>query len=181
MGGFAKRKRSPRALEIFLYTDQTQVPATLGNLVGTLVRSKCSEVKKWIYCHLGLQKRKNFFIAAEQDVVRVFAAIIIKCGAGRCKSLCGLFLNKVCKCLQNLLGCLAFLTLRATKQKKLFYCGGEKSLLESLKPRFLHCTKNFCTLGGFAKRKRSLLCLKFFLIPTKRKFQLRLGTWSVLP
>ena len=101
-------------------------------------------------------------------------------GAGRCKSLCGLFLNKVCKCLQELLRCLAFVTLKATKMKKLFYCGGEKSLLESSKPRFLHCTKNFCTLGGFAKRKHSPLCLKFFFIPTKRKFQLRLGTWSVL-
>ena len=51
-------------------------------------------------------------------------------GAGRCKSLCGLFLNKVCKCLQNLLGCLAFVTLKATKKKKLIHCSRVERLHE---------------------------------------------------
>ena len=66
-------------------------------------------------------KGKTLCVAAEQGVARVFAAIIIKCGVGRCKSLCGLILkNRVCKCLQELLRCLAFVTLKATKKKKNF-------------------------------------------------------------
>ena len=36
---FCYRKSTPRTLEIFLNTDQTQTPASLGSLVGTLVRS----------------------------------------------------------------------------------------------------------------------------------------------
>ena len=40
--------------------------------------------------------------------------------------------------------------------------------------------KNFCVYSGFASAKARFLHLKFFLIPTKRKFQLRLETWSVL-